>query len=69
MGQVGCVCPHDLALSLGQWRGPTLSLHPPSPPHVKYIPHGRGVDHRLIRPLGESGDPDRAGVFLPSASV
>lgn len=64
MGQVGYVCPNDLVLSLGQWRGPVLSLHPHPLPHVKYIPHGRGVDHRLICPVGESGYPDRAGVFL-----
>lgn len=48
MGQVRYVFPRDSALILG-WRGPTLTLHPP---HVKYIPHGRSVDIRLISPVG-----------------
>lgn len=32
-----------------------LMAPPPPPPHVKYIPHGRGVDHRLICPVGGWG--------------
>lgn len=65
MGPVRCGCPHDLAPSQGQRREP---VSPPllSPPnlHVKSIPHGRGVDHRLIHPVRGSGYPDRVFLYM-----
>ncbi len=48
----------------GTVEGTSAKLAAPPPPHVKYKPHGRGVDHRLICPVGESGYPDGADVFL-----
>lgn len=72
MEQVGCVCAHDLSMSLGQRRGPAPSVpnlpHTPTHPrHVKQEPHGRGVDHCLICLQGESGWP--GCVPLSRASV
>lgn len=31
MRQIGCVCPRDLVLSLGQWRGPVWACVPTPP--------------------------------------
>lgn len=52
MGQVLCL-PIRFSPESGTVEGTGGELRPPlSPRHVKCIPHGRGVDHRLICPVG-----------------
>lgn len=59
MGQVGCVCPHDLALSLGWWGRPAPSVHLRTPTLViKHAPQGRGVVPHRPRPTL------RAAIFI-----
>lgn len=59
MGQVGCVCPHDLGLSLGRWGRPAPSVRCRTPtPVIKRAPQGRGVvAHRPRSTL-------RAAIFI-----